>query len=119
MMNNFFIPLLDFHPSVIGLTGDFAWVKSMCKAYRVYFSSPPPPEGADRLDPAKHDYLVDHSIYFYLMDPRGEFVEAFGSASTVEQVANRLDEELELWKGYDFAGEGPPRLDEREYKTGS
>lgn len=50
------------------------------------------------------------------MDPRGEFVEAFGKASTVEDVANRLDEELQLWEGYKFDGtDGPPRTDEREY----
>jgi len=106
----------DFHQSVIGLTGSFENVKSICKVYRVYFSSPPPPKGSDKLDPTKHDYLVDHSIYFYLMDPRGEFVEAFGKTSTVEDVANRLDEELKLWEGYRFDGkDGPPRLTEREY----
>jgi protein SCO1/2 len=92
----------------------------MCKGYRVYFSSPPPPDGAEKLDPLKHDYLVDHSIYFYLMDPRGEFVEAFGKDSTVEDVANRLDEEVLLWKGYDFAdgksGGGPQRQEVREYE---
>jgi protein SCO1 len=105
----------DFHSSVIGLTGTFENVKSMCKSYRVYFSSPPSPDGAEKLDHAKHDYLVDHSIYLYLMDPRGEFVEAFGKASTVEDVANRLDE-LMLWKGYKLDGyDGPPRLTEREY----
>jgi protein SCO1/2 len=111
---------LDFHPSVIGLTGSYDAVKSMCKAYRVYFSSPPPPKGAEKLDPKVHDYLVDHSIYFYLMDPRGEFVEAFGKVSTVQDVANRLDEELELWKGHDLGkakeGAGPKRLEVREYQ---
>ena len=50
------------------------------------------------------------------MDPRGEFVEAFGKASTVDDVADRLDDELKLWEGYKFDGvDGPPRLTEREY----
>lgn len=110
--------ILDFHPSVIGLTGTFENVKSVCKSYRVYFSSPPPPKGADKLDPKVHDYLVDHSIYFYLMDPRGEFVEAFGKASTVDDVANRLDEEIKLWEGHLYDGQdGPERLIEREYTS--
>jgi protein SCO1 len=101
---------------MIGLTGTFENIKATCKAYRVYFSSPPPPKGADKLDPAKHDYLVDHSIYFYIMDPRGEFVEAFGKASTVANVADRLDEELKMWEGHKYDGvDGPARLDEREY----
>jgi cytochrome oxidase Cu insertion factor (SCO1/SenC/PrrC family) len=45
----------------------------VCKAYRVYFSTP-----AD-VQPGQ-DYLVDHSIYFYLM---GEFLAGsnFGRTS--------------------------------------
>jgi len=55
--------LAEFHPSMVGLTGTWEQVKAVCKAYRVYFSTP---EG---VKPGM-DYLVDHSIYFYLM---GEF----------------------------------------------
>ncbi len=55
--------LREFHPDLIGLTGDYEQVKATCKAYRVYFSTPPD------VKPGQ-DYLVDHSIYFYLM---GEF----------------------------------------------
>jgi len=49
------------------MTGTWQEVKDVCKAYRVYFSTP-----AD-VKPGQ-DYLVDHSIYFYLM---GEFVGYF------------------------------------------
>jgi protein SCO1 len=52
--------LQEFHPDIIGLTGEYDDIKSVCKEYRVYFSTPP------RIDPGQ-DYLVDHSIYFYLM----------------------------------------------------
>jgi len=52
--------LAEFHPDIIGLTGTWEEVKAMCKAYRVYFSTPP------HVKPGQ-DYLVDHSIYFYLM----------------------------------------------------
>lgn len=52
--------LADFHPSFVGLTGTWQQVKDACRAYRVYFSTP---EGAK----PGTDYLVDHSIYFYLM----------------------------------------------------
>jgi protein SCO1/2 len=63
----------------------------MCKAYRVYFSTPP---DAD----SKGDYLVDHSIFVYLMDPNGEFVEAFGQSTTVDDIVSRVRKEIELWQ---------------------
>lgn len=52
--------LSEFHPDMIGLTGSWDAIRNMCKAYRVYFSTPP------HVKPGQ-DYLVDHSIYFYLM----------------------------------------------------
>jgi len=52
--------LSEFHPDLIGLTGTWEQVKATCKQYRVYFSTPP------HVKPGE-DYLVDHSIYFYLM----------------------------------------------------
>lgn len=55
--------LQEFHPSMIGLTGAWEQIKNVCKLYRVYFSTP---EG---VKPGM-DYLVDHSIYFYLMGER-------------------------------------------------
>merc|ERR1711877_3115 len=53
--------LAEFHPDMLGMTGTWQEVKDVCKAYRVYFSTPPD------VKPGQ-DYLVDHSIYFYLMD---------------------------------------------------
>lgn len=76
---------------MIGLTGEYAAVKAVCKAYRVYFSTPPTAQATD-------DYLVDHSIFFYLMDPQGRFVDAFGKASTVEDVVARVEKEIASWK---------------------
>ncbi|KAI9662161.1 MAG: Cu-binding protein [Alyxoria varia] len=52
--------LSEFHPQMIGLTGTWEQIRDVCKAYRVYFSTPP------HVKPGQ-DYLVDHSIYFYLM----------------------------------------------------
>jgi protein SCO1/2 len=52
--------LKEFHPDIIGLTGSHEGIKDVCKAYRVYFSTPKDVKQGQ-------DYLVDHSIYFYLM----------------------------------------------------
>ena len=76
---------------MIGLTGEYGAVKSVCKAYRVYFSTPRDAKATD-------DYLVDHSIFFYLMDPQGRFVDAFGKASSVEDVVARVQKEIASWK---------------------
>ncbi|KAI1792502.1 SCO1 protein [Ganoderma leucocontextum] len=82
----------EFHPRLIGLTGDYATLKATCKAYRVYFSTPPDAKAAD-------DYLVDHSIFFYFMDPNGQFVDAFGKASTETDVIERVKKEITRWQG--------------------
>jgi len=83
--------LTDFHPRFTGLTGSYDDVKATCKAYRVYFSTPPGTKPGD-------DYLVDHSIFVYLMDPEGQFVDAFGQVSTVEDVVTRFNKELGEWQ---------------------
>ncbi|OWZ71042.1 hypothetical protein AYX14_03584 [Cryptococcus neoformans] len=81
----------EFHPRMIGLLGDYEAVKKTCKMYRVYFSTPPNATAAD-------DYLVDHSIFFYLMDPLGQFVDAFGKATSAEQVAEKVLDSMRKWE---------------------
>jgi protein SCO1/2 len=67
--------LAEFHPHFIGLTGSHEQIKDTCKAYRVYFSTP------KDVAPGQ-DYLVDHSIYFYLMG------ESKNDRRAVEDYAN-------------------------------
>lgn len=83
--------LKDFHPSYIGLVGSYEATKAVCKAYRVYFSTPP------NADPTG-DYLVDHSIFIYLMDPSGKFVEAFGQAVPKEEIIKKVCEMVNEWE---------------------
>ncbi|KAE9408524.1 SCO1 protein [Gymnopus androsaceus JB14] len=82
--------LADFHSSFIGLVGNYQETKSVCKAYRVYFSTPPD------ADP-KGDYLVDHSIFVYLMDPEGRFVEAFGQVAEKEEIVDKIKQFVIEW----------------------
>ncbi|PWN45349.1 SCO1 protein [Ceraceosorus guamensis] len=81
----------EFHPRMVGLTGSYEAVKKACKAFRVYFSTPP---GAD----PSNDYLVDHSIFFYLMDPEGKFVDAFGRSQTAEDVHAKVEGFVSRWQ---------------------
>ncbi|TFL05474.1 SCO1/SenC-domain-containing protein [Pterulicium gracile] len=83
--------LEDFHPRFIGLYGTYEQTKAVCKAYRVYFSTPPTAKPED-------DYLVDHSIFLYLLDPNGEFVEAFGQAVEKDAVVERIQREVTSWE---------------------
>lgn len=84
--------LAEFHPKFVGLTGTYDEIKAMCKAYRVYFSTP-------SKVPAGQDYLVDHSIYFYLMDPEGDFVEALGRQHSPDQASGVILGHMREWKG--------------------
>lgn len=83
--------LEDFHSSFIGLVGSYEATKAICKAYRVYFSTPP------NADP-NGDYLVDHSIFVYLMDPQGKFVEAFGQSVAAPEVIEKVRESVGEWQ---------------------
>lgn len=82
--------LKDFHPSIIGLTGSYESVKNACKKYRVYFSSPP------NVKPGQ-DYLVDHSIFYYLMDPEGNFVNVIGRDADTESAVARVKEQVDAY----------------------
>ncbi|KAL1756280.1 h-sco1 [Schizophyllum commune] len=82
--------LADFHPRFVGLRGGWDATKSICRAYRVYFSTPPD------ADP-NGDYLVDHSIFVYLVDPEGHFVDAFGQNLTAEDIKQKVEEAVGVY----------------------
>lgn len=82
--------LSDFHPDIIGLTGTYEQVKDCCKQYRVYFSTPP------NVKPGQ-DYLVDHSIFFYLMDSDGEFVDAMGRNYDQDTGPLKIKEQIDAF----------------------
>ena len=82
--------LAEFHPDFIGLTGTYNQIKDICRKYRVYFSTP------EHVKPGQ-DYLVDHSIYFYLMNPDGEFVEALGRQHSPTAGAELILKHMNDW----------------------
>lgn len=75
----------EFHPRMIGLTGEMENVKTVSKSYRVYYS---------KTGESDTDYLVDHSIIHYLIDPQGEFVTFFGKNNDAQQLATQVLQQL-------------------------
>lgn len=83
--------LSEFHPSIVGLTGDYDEVKKCCRNYRVYFSTP------RDLKPGQ-DYLVDHSIFFYLMDPEGEFIDVLGRNYDADGAVQKIVKDVRAYE---------------------
>lgn len=84
----------EFHPRMIGLTGTVESVKSAARAYRVYYTKAS--VGGDST--SDDDYLIDHSIITYLLDPEGNFVTFYGRNYTAEEIAANISKHLENWK---------------------
>ena len=57
-------------------------VKDAARQYRVYYT-----RAGDDDD---EDYLIDHSIIMYLINPKGEFVTFYGKNYTAEQLQASL-----------------------------
>jgi protein SCO1 len=72
----------SFDPRVVGLSGTPQEVAAVEKAYRVYAR-----KGESQ---ANGGYSMDHSSVVYLMDARGEFVEALNMDRPAEDVAKEL-----------------------------
>lgn len=79
----------EFHPRMVGLTGSYEQTGAAAKAYRVYFS---------KTQDSKDDYLVDHSIITYLINPEGKFVTFFGKNFTAEEMSRNIAEHVKKWQ---------------------
>lgn len=89
----------EFHPRMIGLTGSPDAVREAAKQYRVYYTKASLGEITGSKEPGPNDdYLVDHSIITYLLDPEGNFVTFYGKNYTDQEMGASLAKHVEAWK---------------------
>jgi protein SCO1/2 len=81
----------QFHPRLLGATGTPQQCDAMAKMFRVYTSSD---RASATVDPSADDYTVDHSIFIYLIDPEGKFVDFYGVNKEPEEVVDSIREHM-------------------------
>ncbi|XP_066317893.1 protein SCO1 homolog 1, mitochondrial-like [Miscanthus floridulus] len=79
----------EFHPDLIGLTGTTDEVRQVARAYRVYYM---------KTEEEGSDYLVDHSIVMYLMNPEMKFVKFYGKNYDTDSLADGIIKEIKEHK---------------------
>lgn len=79
----------EFHPKLIGLTGNSDEIRNVARAYRVYYMKTAEEDS---------DYLVDHSIVMYLMGPDMQFVKFFGKNNDVDSLTDGIIKEINNYK---------------------
>lgn len=75
----------SFDPRIVGLTGTPHEIDTVAQAYGAYFVR-------RQTGPGARDYLMDHSIYIYLMNPQGKFVRAFDTDWSGDRIAAAVRE---------------------------
>ena len=73
----------SFDPRIAGLTGTPAQIAAVAHEYGAYYVAHKSNEDAN-------DYLIDHSTYIYVMDPQGQFVQAFDADTPADRIADDL-----------------------------
>lgn len=85
----------DFHPQLIGLTGTSEEVQEAGRTYRVYASAGP--------KDGDGDYIVDHTILIYLINPDGLFLDYYNRMKDATQIAesirNHMKKYVKLFPG--------------------
>lgn len=78
--------LTNFHPKILGLTGDRKIIDEVVEKYRIYAKKITPEESMDAMD-----YDMNHSTYIYLMDENGHYHSYYSSQNMQpREIAGKL-----------------------------
>ncbi|XP_013070120.2 protein SCO2 homolog, mitochondrial-like [Biomphalaria glabrata] len=82
--------LKDFtSPRIVGFTGTEEEIKEVAKKFRAYFGKGPKDQD--------NDYIVDHTIIIYLINPKGEFVNYYSRSRTATEVIQSVTKHIEKY----------------------
>lgn len=83
----------EFHHRLLGLTGTEEELKVIAKEYGVYARLP---SAEDRAKDA--EYIVDHSIFTFLIGPDGKLADYFSHEMTPKAMAKSIARKIRQWK---------------------
>eukprot|EP00993_Chasmostoma_nieuportense_P003536 NODE_4246_length_819_cov_13.297688_g4088_i0.p1 GENE.NODE_4246_length_819_cov_13.297688_g4088_i0~~NODE_4246_length_819_cov_13.297688_g4088_i0.p1 ORF type:complete len:258 (+),score=51.03 NODE_4246_length_819_cov_13.297688_g4088_i0:50-775(+) len=85
----------EFSPKFLALTGTPQQIDVAARSWRVYYSIP-------EQYGSKDDYLLDHSIITYLMNPEGKFCSFFSKEYTALEIQKKVER---FMRDYTTAGQ--------------
>jgi len=83
----------EFHPRLLGMTGTEEELKIIGKEYGVYARLPSEEERAKDAE-----YIVDHSIFTFLIGPDGKLVDYYSHEMTASAMAKSIARKIRQWK---------------------
>ena len=75
--------LRSFPGVSLALTSSPGSIKRMSRLFRVYYN--------ESVSHGTKDYLIDHSIVHYLIDPSGQFVDFYGKNLNADEITKKVE----------------------------